>query len=61
VGKFGQCARHFDASRAGTDQDEAQQPLAQRRVGRGLSLLKGEQRASADQGRVVERFEAGRA
>ena len=59
MGELGQRTRHFDPGRAGTDQDEGQQTLAQHRIGCGFGLLEAKQRTPADQGRVVERFEAG--
>ncbi len=59
MSKLGYRTCHFDPGRAGADQDEGQQTLPQRRVGRGFRLLKGEQQAPTDQSSVVERFEAG--
>jgi len=60
VRQLGERAGHLDAGRPGADQDKGQQALAYRRVCHGLGLFKGEQYAAADQGCVVDRFEAGR-
>jgi hypothetical protein len=60
VRQLGERAGHLDAGRSGADQDKGQEALAYCPVRHGLGLFKGEQYAAADQGRIVNRFEAGR-
>jgi hypothetical protein len=60
MGEFGERSGHLDAGRPGTDQHKGKEALAYCRVRHGLGLFEGEQHAAADQGGVIDRFEAGR-
>ena len=58
--QFGDGAGHFDAGRAGADDDESQQRRAPRRIGLALGALEGDQNAPPQRGGVLQRLQSRR-
>ena len=60
LGEVGDGSRHFDAGRAGADDDEGQQRRAPRRIGLALGALEGDEDAPPQRGGILQRFQARR-
>jgi hypothetical protein len=60
LAKLGDCAGHFDAGRARSDDDEIEQAAMLFRVHFRLRLLEGEQNTPAQIGRIVDALQARR-
>ena len=58
--QVGDGAGHFDAGRAGADDDERQQRRAPRRIGLALGALEGDEDAPPQRGGVLQRLQARR-